>query len=138
MNSLVKSSTRDLVREKKLSRFDETSPPPFFQDADKLDYESRQERNATDVCQCQQQRESNFIFSVKKQKMRCKIPREPEERTDSCKSEEEAATTIQAVYRGYKARKRFDEVSGYIRKLLDFYCCENVIDSLISSIYLIG
>ncbi|CAL7947435.1 unnamed protein product [Xylocopa violacea] len=85
------------------------------QDVDKLDYQSRQqEKNAADVCQCQQQqqrRESNFVFSTRKQQTRrCKMPREPEERTDSGKSEEEAATTIQAVYRGYKARRRFDEI----------------------------
>lgn len=30
---------------------------------------------------------------------------------ESSKSEEEAATTIQAVYRGYKARRKFNEVS---------------------------
>ncbi|XP_017788462.1 PREDICTED: LOW QUALITY PROTEIN: uncharacterized protein LOC108571007 [Habropoda laboriosa] len=60
-------------------------------DVDKLDYESRQEKNAADVCRCQQQqRESNFI--------------------DSGKSEEEAATTIQAVYRGYKTRRKLDEI----------------------------
>ncbi|KOX71326.1 Beta-scruin [Melipona quadrifasciata] len=35
-------------------------------DIDKLDYESRQGKNATDVCRCQQQRESNFIFSTRK------------------------------------------------------------------------
>ena len=34
-----------------------------------------------------------------------------EERADSIKSEEEAATMIQATYRGYKVRRRFDEVS---------------------------
>ncbi|XP_017766185.1 PREDICTED: uncharacterized protein LOC108555158 [Eufriesea mexicana] len=79
-------------------------------DVDKLDYESRQEKNATDVCRCQQQRESNFIFSARKQQTRCKMPREPEERTDSGISEEEAATTIQAVYRGYKIRRRLDEI----------------------------
>ncbi|KAK9295619.1 hypothetical protein QLX08_010110 [Tetragonisca angustula] len=79
-------------------------------DIDKLDYESRQEKNATDVCRCQQQRESNFIFSTRKQQTRSNMPREPEERADSCKSEEEAATTIQAVYRGYKTRRRLDEI----------------------------
>ncbi|CAK9823145.1 unnamed protein product [Anthophora retusa] len=84
-------------------------------DVDKLDYESRQEKNAADVCRCQQQqqqqRESNFIFSTRKQQTRCKMPREePEEHTDSGKSEEEAATTIQAVYRGYKTRRKLDEI----------------------------
>lgn len=38
---------------------------------------------------------------------------ELEERTDSGKSEVEAATTIQAVYRGYKTRRKIDEVGGY-------------------------
>ncbi|XP_076674694.1 uncharacterized protein LOC143372435 [Andrena cerasifolii] len=74
-------------------------------DAGKLDYESQQEKNAADVCRC---RQSNLIFSAKKQRARC--TREREERTDSGKSEEEAATTIQAVYRGYKARRRFHEI----------------------------
>ncbi|XP_046596989.1 uncharacterized protein LOC124294665 [Neodiprion lecontei] len=32
------------------------------------------------------------------------------ELVESSRSEEEAATTIQAVYRGYKARRRFDEI----------------------------
>ncbi|XP_043787863.1 uncharacterized protein LOC122712356 [Apis laboriosa] len=79
---------------------------------DKLDYENRREKNTADVCRCQQQqRESNFIFSVKKQHpTRRKIPMELEERTDSGKSEVEAATTIQAVYRGYKTRRKIDEI----------------------------
>ncbi|XP_076386689.1 uncharacterized protein LOC100877623 isoform X2 [Megachile rotundata] len=77
-------------------------------DVGKLDYENRQEKNATDVCRCQQ-RESNLIFSMRKQ-ARCAMSSKPEERTDSVKSEVEAATTIQAVYRGYKARRRFDEI----------------------------
>ncbi|XP_043254221.1 uncharacterized protein LOC122398442 [Colletes gigas] len=78
-------------------------------DDGKLDYESRQEKNAPDVCRCQQ-RESNLIFSARKQQARCRLPRDPEARADSGKSEEEAATTIQAVYRGYKARRRFHEI----------------------------
>lgn len=45
---------------------------------------------------------------------------ELEERTDSGKSEVEAATTIQAVYRGYKTRRKIDEVGGYIYKIFLF------------------
>lgn len=45
------------------------------------------------------------------------MPRDLEEVADSGKSEEEAATTIQAVYRGYKARRRFHEVSGRASKV---------------------
>ncbi|XP_015434239.1 PREDICTED: uncharacterized protein LOC107190037 [Dufourea novaeangliae] len=78
-------------------------------DVGKLDYEGRQEKNTPDVCRCQQ-RELNLIFSARMQRTRCKMPRDQEERTDSGKSEEEAATTIQAVYRGYKARRRFHEI----------------------------
>ncbi|XP_054006973.1 uncharacterized protein LOC128891506 [Hylaeus anthracinus] len=78
-------------------------------DVGKLDYENRQEKNAPDVCRCQQ-RESNVIFSARKQQTRCRLPRDPEARADSGKSEKEAATTIQAVYRGYKARRRFHEI----------------------------
>jgi len=36
-----------------------------------------------------------------------------ENHVDSAKSEEEAATMIQATYRGYKVRRKFDEVSKY-------------------------
>ncbi|XP_076278255.1 uncharacterized protein LOC143208067 isoform X2 [Lasioglossum baleicum] len=77
--------------------------------AGKLDYETRQEQNTSDVCRCQQH-DSNLIFSARMQQTRCKMPRDREQRTDSGKSEEEAATTIQAVYRGYKARRRFHEI----------------------------
>ncbi|XP_076182991.1 uncharacterized protein LOC143154856 [Ptiloglossa arizonensis] len=92
-------------------------------DPGKLDYESRLEKNAPDVCRCQQ-RESNLIFSARKQqhhqhqhqhqqqqqRTRSRLSRDPEARPDSGKSEEDAATTIQAVYRGYKARRRFHEI----------------------------
>ncbi|XP_011632727.1 BAG family molecular chaperone regulator 6-like [Pogonomyrmex barbatus] len=33
-----------------------------------------------------------------------------EDPADSAKSEEEAATMIQAIYRGYKVRRKFDEI----------------------------
>ncbi|XP_023288873.1 uncharacterized protein LOC105696745 isoform X2 [Orussus abietinus] len=36
--------------------------------------------------------------------------RSSDERTESAKSEEEAATMIQATYRGYKVRRKFDEI----------------------------
>lgn len=55
---------------------------------------------------------------------------ELEERTDSGKSEVEAATTIQAVYRGYKTRRKIDEVGGYI-KFFSFY-----LNDLLLSIFL--
>lgn len=57
---------------------------------------------------------------------------ELEERTDSGKSEVEAATTIQAVYRGYKTRRKIDEVGGYIYiKFFSFY-----LNDLLLSIFL--
>ncbi|KAK2583127.1 hypothetical protein KPH14_009152 [Odynerus spinipes] len=59
-------------------------------------------------CHCQQ-RDTN-VSSIKKQQKKCKKTRHSREKTDSSKSEEDAATTIQAVYRGYKARRRFDEI----------------------------
>lgn len=84
----------------------------FFQNASKLDHE----KNAPDVCRCQRH-DSNLIFSAKMRQTRSKMPRDLEEAADSGKSEEEAATTIQAVYRGYKARRRFHEVSGRAAKV---------------------
>lgn len=51
------------------------------------------------------------MFPVKKQQKVTKKARYPGHLTDSAKSEEEAATMIQATYRGYKVRRKFDEVS---------------------------
>nr|XP_031840704.1 uncharacterized protein LOC116430545 [Nomia melanderi] len=73
--------------------------------AGKLDHE----KNAPDVCRCQRH-DSNLIFSARMGQTRSKMPRDLEEAADSGKSEEEAATTIQAIYRGYKARRKFHEI----------------------------
>lgn len=70
----------------------------------------RQERNASNIYNCKQ-REHNPMFSANKQKKVTKKLRYLEDQADSAKSEEEAATTIQATYRGYKVRRKFDEVS---------------------------
>ncbi|XP_076380872.1 uncharacterized protein LOC117220794 isoform X3 [Megalopta genalis] len=77
--------------------------------ASKLDYGTRQEKNTPDVCRCQQH-DSGLIFSARMQQTRRKMPRDREHCADSGKSEEEAATMIQAVFRGYKARRRFHEI----------------------------
>ncbi|XP_078044683.1 uncharacterized protein LOC144474074 [Augochlora pura] len=82
--------------------------------AGKLDYGTRQEKNTPDVCRCQQH-EAALIFSARmqqqqQQQTRRRMPRDREQRADSGKSEEEAATVIQAVFRGYKARRRFHEI----------------------------
>lgn len=50
---------------------------------------------------------------MKKQQKVMKKLRYMEDHADSAKSEEEAATMIQATYRGYKVRRKFDEVSKY-------------------------
>ncbi|EFN83269.1 Kelch-like protein 26 [Harpegnathos saltator] len=53
--------------------------------------------------------EHNAMFPTKKQQKAAKKSRYSENR-DSVKSEEEAATMIQATYRGYKVRRKFDEI----------------------------
>lgn len=50
-----------------------------------------------------------MLLSKKPQKFTKKL--KYTDRADSAKSEEEAATMIQATYRGYKVRRKFDEVS---------------------------
>ncbi|XP_036143984.1 uncharacterized protein LOC105831862 isoform X2 [Monomorium pharaonis] len=54
--------------------------------------------------------EQNITFPIKNQQKVTKKSRCTENHTDSAKSEEEAATMIQATYRGYKVRRKFDEI----------------------------
>ncbi|XP_018308699.1 uncharacterized protein [Mycetomoellerius zeteki] len=73
---------------------------------DKSRYENRQERNYN-----RKHWEQNVIFPIKKQQNKImKKSRCMEDHVDSAKSEEEAATMIQATYRGYKVRRKFDEI----------------------------
>ncbi|XP_011705988.1 PREDICTED: uncharacterized protein LOC105461201 isoform X2 [Wasmannia auropunctata] len=73
---------------------------------DKSKYEDRQERNVYN----RKHWEQNIIFPIKKQQKVMKKSRCMEDHGDSAKSEEEAATMIQATYRGYKVRRKFDEI----------------------------
>lgn len=57
--------------------------------------------------------EKSIIFPIKKQQKVVQKSRCTKDHSDSAKSEEEAATVIQATYRGYKVRRKFDEVSEY-------------------------
>jgi len=68
--------------------------------------EDQQERNCKHW-------EQNVIFPIKKQQKMIKKSRYLKDNSDSAKSEEEAATMIQATYRGYKVRRKFDEVNKY-------------------------
>ncbi|XP_032676022.1 uncharacterized protein LOC116846387 isoform X1 [Odontomachus brunneus] len=72
--------------------------------------EDQQGRNVSDVY-TRKQWEQNAMLPIKKQQKVTKKSRYSENRADSVKSEEEAATMIQATYRGYKVRRKFDEVS---------------------------
>ncbi|CAL1681888.1 unnamed protein product [Lasius platythorax] len=67
-------------------------------------YEDRQEKNVYNRKQWEQ---NATLFTKKPQKFTKKV-KYTEERADSVKSEEEAATMIQATYRGYKVRRKFD------------------------------
>lgn len=72
-------------------------------------YEGRKEKN---VYNTEKRWEENIIFPIKKQHKVIKKSGCTKDHSDS-KSEEEAATMIQATYRGYKVRRKFDEVSEY-------------------------
>ncbi|XP_039306352.1 uncharacterized protein LOC105197109 isoform X2 [Solenopsis invicta] len=72
---------------------------------DKSRHESRQERNIFN-----KHWEQNVTFPIKKQQKMMKKLKCMEDHIDSAKSEEEAATMIQATYRGYKVRRKFDEM----------------------------
>lgn len=72
--------------------------------------EDQQGRNVPDVYS-RKQWEQNAVLPMKKQQKMTKRSRYSGNRADSVKSEEEAATMIQATYRGYKVRRKFDEVS---------------------------
>ncbi|XP_026826019.1 uncharacterized protein LOC105284947 isoform X2 [Ooceraea biroi] len=74
---------------------------------DKSKHEAR--HNISDI-HSRKQWEQNVKLSAKKQQKMMKKSRYPANRTDSAKSEEEAATMIQATYRGYKVRRKFDEI----------------------------
>ncbi|XP_072764148.1 uncharacterized protein [Anoplolepis gracilipes] len=71
-------------------------------------YEDRQEKNVSNLYS-RKQWENATLFAKKPQKFTKKL-KYGEYRTDSAKSEEEAATVIQATYRGYKVRRKFDEI----------------------------
>lgn len=73
-------------------------------------YEDRQEKNVSDVYSRKQWEQNAMLLTKKPQKFTKKL-KYTADRTDSAKSEEEAATMIQATYRGYKVRRKFDEVS---------------------------
>lgn len=79
----------------------------YFQATDKS-YKDRQERN---VYNTEKRWEENVTFPIKNQHKVIKKSRYTKDHSDSAKSEEEAATMIQATYRGYKVRRKFDEVS---------------------------
>ncbi|KAM0731128.1 Kelch-like protein 26 [Formica fusca] len=72
-------------------------------------YEDRQEKNVSDVYSRKQWEQNAMLLTKKPQKFTKKL-KYTEDRTDSAKSEEEAATMIQATYRGYKVRRKFDEI----------------------------
>ncbi|XP_014485723.1 PREDICTED: uncharacterized protein LOC106750129 [Dinoponera quadriceps] len=71
--------------------------------------DDQQGRNVSDGYS-RKQWEQNTMLPTKKQQKVVKKSRYSENRTDSVKSEEEAATMIQATYRGYKVRRKFDEI----------------------------
>ncbi|XP_071646943.1 uncharacterized protein [Temnothorax longispinosus] len=73
---------------------------------DKSTYEGRQERNVSN----RKYWEQNVIFPIKEQQKVINKSRCTKDHSDSAKSEEEAATMIQATYRGYKVRRKFDEI----------------------------
>lgn len=70
-------------------------------------YEDRQQKNS-DIYNRKQWEQNATLYTKEPQKFKLKCI---EDHTDSAKSEEEAATMIQATYRGYKVRRKFDEVS---------------------------
>ncbi|XP_050456430.1 uncharacterized protein LOC126854072 isoform X2 [Cataglyphis hispanica] len=71
-------------------------------------YEDRQEKNVSDVYSRKQWEQNAMLLSKKSQKFTKKL--KYTNHADSAKSEEEAATMIQATYRGYKVRRKFDEI----------------------------
>lgn len=97
--------------------------------------EDQQGRNVPDVHN-RKQWEHNAMLPAKKQQQKVtKKSRYSESRADSIKSEEEAATMIQATYRGYKVRRKFDEVSTTSNKTK---AIESVFSLLYESYYMIA
>ncbi|XP_029169639.1 LOW QUALITY PROTEIN: uncharacterized protein LOC114939506 [Nylanderia fulva] len=68
-----------------------------------------QEKNVSDVYSRKQWEQNATLYAKKLQKCMKKL-NYAEDCADSVKSEEEAATMIQATYRGYKVRRKFDEI----------------------------
>lgn len=73
-------------------------------------YENRQQKNVPNIYNRKQWEQNATLYTKEPQKFTKKL-KYTEDHTDSAKSEEEAATMIQATYRGYKVRRKFDEVS---------------------------
>ncbi|GAB1870020.1 Kelch-like protein 26 [Camponotus japonicus] len=72
-------------------------------------YEDRQQKNVPNIYNRKQWEQNATLYTKEPQKFTKKL-KYTEDHTDSAKSEEEAATMIQATYRGYKVRRKFDEI----------------------------
>ncbi|KYM96591.1 Kelch-like protein 26 [Cyphomyrmex costatus] len=101
------NKNKSIIHDTKYCEANELSKKPLdFLKNTKSIYEDRQERNYN-----RKHLEQNIIFPLKQQQKVTKKSRCIEDYVDSAKSKEEAATMIQATYRGYKVRRKFDEVS---------------------------
>ncbi|XP_011308672.1 uncharacterized protein [Fopius arisanus] len=69
-----------------------------------------QTRNHVDDARCDQWKSNSGLNWKKLRQRKREFYRRNGKNSDSSKSEEEAATTIQAVYRGYKTRQTFQEI----------------------------
>ncbi|XP_047344829.1 uncharacterized protein LOC124947140 [Vespa velutina] len=94
------------VRPNDDAKLQKKSCDPIKNNIEQFNYETQQQSNTTNLCYYRQQ-----DSLIKEQLKKCKKTRYSHEKaTDSSKSEEDAATTIQAMYRGYKARRKYDEI----------------------------
>ncbi|KAL2716917.1 uncharacterized protein V1478_012617 [Vespula squamosa] len=94
------------VRPNDDAKLQKRSCDPIKNNIEQFNYGTQQQSDTTNLCYYRQQ-----DSLIKEQLKKCKKTRYSYEKaTDSSKSEEGAATTIQAMYRGYKARRKYDEI----------------------------